>query len=92
VSTVQSSGGVAALGKQKAVVAGIADSKSRRNPLGDIGNYVSVRATEGYEPNRALSCLCFIARVSFSERLILGFSKPQPQEQVNRSITRSFTA
>ncbi|TVU34727.1 hypothetical protein EJB05_16575 [Eragrostis curvula] len=61
----QNRGGAAALGKQKAVVAGRADAKSRRNPLGDIGNYVSVRATEG---------------------------KPQPQEQVNRPITRSFGA
>lgn len=50
VSPVESSGGVAALGKQKAVVAGRADAKNRRNPLGDIGNYVS-RATEGYERN-----------------------------------------
>jgi hypothetical protein len=46
VSPVQSSGGVAALGKQKAAVAGRADAKSRRNPLGDIGNYVSVRAAD----------------------------------------------
>jgi hypothetical protein len=52
VSHVQSSGGVAALGKQKAVVAGRADAKNRRNPLGDIGNYVSVHPTEGYERNQ----------------------------------------
>ncbi|KAK3162228.1 hypothetical protein QOZ80_1BG0087110 [Eleusine coracana subsp. coracana] len=57
-------GGVAALGKQKAVVAGRPDAKNRRNPLGDIGNNFN-RATEG---------------------------KPQPQEQVNRPITRSFGA
>jgi hypothetical protein len=47
VSPLQSSGGVAALGKQKAAVAGRADAKSRRNPLGDIGNYVTVRAADG---------------------------------------------
>ncbi|KAJ1285853.1 hypothetical protein BS78_03G309900 [Paspalum vaginatum] len=57
-------GGVPALGKQKAVAAQ-ADTMNRRAPLGDIGNFVSARATEG---------------------------KPQPQEQVNRPITRSFGA
>lgn len=58
-------GGVPALGKQKAVAAGRADAMNRRAPLGDIGNYVSVRATDG---------------------------KPEPQEQVNRPVTRSFGA
>ncbi|XP_062224172.1 cyclin-B1-1-like isoform X2 [Phragmites australis] len=43
----QNRGGVPTLGKQKAVVAGRADAQNRRAPLGDIGNYVSVRAAEG---------------------------------------------
>jgi len=54
VSPVQSSGGVPALGKQKAVAAGRADAMNRRAPLGDIGNFVGVRATEGYERNQTL--------------------------------------
>jgi len=53
VSPVQSSGGVPALGKQKAVAAGRADAMNRRAPLGDIGNFVAVRATEGYQRNQA---------------------------------------
>ncbi|PUZ38534.1 hypothetical protein GQ55_9G205000 [Panicum hallii var. hallii] len=40
-------GGVPALGKQKDVAAGRTDAMNRRAPLGDIGNFVSVRAAEG---------------------------------------------
>lgn len=41
------SGNVAALGKQKAVVAGRPDAKNRR-ALGEIGNVMNVRLPEGY--------------------------------------------
>ncbi|KAG8055070.1 hypothetical protein GUJ93_ZPchr0001g32630 [Zizania palustris] len=43
---LQNIGNVAALGKQKAVVAGRPDAKNRR-ALGDIGNVVNVRLPEG---------------------------------------------
>jgi cyclin B len=42
------------MGKQKDVAAGRTDAMNRRAPLGDIGNFVSVRAAEGYEQNHAL--------------------------------------
>ena len=71
VSPVQSSGGVPALGKQKAVAAGRADAMNRRAPLGDIGNFVAVRATEGYQRNQARCFIshCFLARSSSENEL-----------------------
>ena len=91
---MQSSGGVPALGKQKAVAvaAGRAGAMNRRAPLGDIGNFASVHAAEGYERNQAFFLFgdanCFLARSSSDNNLILGCRKPQ----VNRPITRSFAA
>lgn len=89
---MQLPGGVPALGKQKAVAAGRADAMNRRAPLGDIGNYVSARATEGYERNKVpfhLS-LCFFARSCSENEIVLDCRKPQ--EQVNRPVTKSFGA
>ena len=91
---MQSSGGVPApaLGKQKAVAAGRADAMNRRAPLGDIGNFVSIGAAEGYElrtkPSVFFGGNWFLARSSSDNNLVLGCRKLP----VNRPITRSFAA